>query len=129
MTQAKITFILIVFLGSSVCFSQSSKEISELRGSIHHQHKDFRELTEGNKNEIQLLFSGLFLFYKTFISSQDNSSCSFSPSCSEYGIISVKKKGVLKGMLMTFDRLTRCNGLNRKNYPIDPANGLLIDPV
>lgn len=91
-----------------------------------HQHY---ALTKDNKNEIQLIFSGLFLFYKTFFSSQDANSCSFSPSCSEYGLQAVKKKGILLGIPATFDRLTRCNGLNPDKYPIDPKTGLLIDPV
>lgn len=82
-----------------------------------------------NKNEIQFIFSGLFLFYKAFFSSQDATSCTFSPSCSEYGLQVVKKKGMLLGIPATFDRLARCNGLNPDKYPIDPKTGLFIDPI
>jgi uncharacterized protein len=91
-----------------------------------HVHYAF---AKNNKNEIQFIFSGLFLFYKSFFSSQDATSCSFSPSCSEYGLQAVKNKGMLIGIPSTFDRLTRCNGLNPDKYPIDTKTGLLIDPV
>jgi|688.fasta_scaffold29732_9 putative component of membrane protein insertase Oxa1/YidC/SpoIIIJ protein YidD len=91
-----------------------------------HRHYAF---AQNNENEIQLIFSGLFLFYKAFFSSQDATSCTFSPSCSEYGLQAVKKKGMLLGIPATFDRLSRCNGLNPDKYPIDRKTGLLIDPV
>ncbi|MCP9769707.1 membrane protein insertion efficiency factor YidD [Lacihabitans sp. LS3-19] len=88
-----------------------------------------KEYTEAknNQNEVQVLFSGLFLFYKTFFSSQDLTVCTFSPSCSEYGILAVKKFGMIKGGVMTMDRLTRCNGLTPQNYEIDKKTMLLKD--
>ncbi len=80
-----------------------------------------------NTSEIQTAFSGLFLFYKTFISSQDLTVCTFTPSCSEYGILAVKSHGMIKGGMMTMDRLTRCNGLSPQNYEIDKKSMLLKD--
>ncbi len=80
-----------------------------------------------NKNEIQVAFSGLFLFYKNFMSSQDLTVCTFTPSCSEYGILAIKHHGLIKGGLMTFDRLTRCNGLSPQKYEIDTKLRLLKD--
>jgi len=56
---------------------------------------------------------GFFLFslYKLFISSQDIPNvCRFHPSCSEYGLNQVNKKGWFVGSLATFDRLSRCDG-------------------
>ena len=82
---------------------------------------------KGNKNEVQYLFSDLFLFYKSFFSSQDLTVCTFTPSCSEYGILTVKKYGVVMGGIRTMDRLTRCNGLSPMNYEIDVKAKLLID--
>lgn len=82
---------------------------------------------QNNKSEVEAAFSGLFLFYKTFVSSQDQAACTFTPSCSEYGILCVKKHGVIKGGVMTMDRLTRCNGLSPTNYEYDPKAKLLKD--
>ena len=87
----------------------------------------FHSLSSDNKNEVELFFSGLFLFYKFFISSQDMMSCSFSPSCSEYSIMAIKKKPFPLGMLSAFDRLTRCHGLHTHEYPRDKETGLLLD--
>lgn len=86
-------------------------------------------LSQENPNELQTVFSGLFLMYKAFFSSQDNQRCGFHPSCSEYGLEAVKKLGVLRGMISTFDRLTRCNGFSPNQYEIDYQNKALKDPV
>ena len=72
---------------------------------------------------------GFFSFYKRFISSQDSGNCNFYPSCSVYGTQSFQKLGFLKGLFNTFDRLTRCNGLNRNDYHIHKPSSLLYDPV
>ena len=85
------------------------------------------EIAKGSTNELEAVFSGLFLFYKYAVSSQDLNKCSFSPSCSEYGMIAVKKYGPVVGMLATFDRLHRCNGLSPENYEIDMKQLKLID--
>jgi putative membrane protein insertion efficiency factor len=86
-------------------------------------------LSKQNRNELQAVFSGLFLVYKSFFSSQDNQRCSFHPSCSEYGLEAVKSLGVLRGMICTFDRLTRCNGFSPEIYEIDMEHRRLKDPV
>ena len=85
------------------------------------------QIARNNTNELQYLFSGLFLFYKFAFSSQDDNRCNFHPSCSEYGMMAVKKKGVILGMLATVDRLQRCNGLSPELYDIDLQKNLLID--
>jgi uncharacterized protein len=35
--------------------------------------------------------------------------CRFSPSCSDYSIEVVRRHGIRQGLLLTFDRLSRCN--------------------
>ena len=47
--------------------------------------------------------------YQKVISSQDVPSCKFSPSCSNFGVQSIQQHGVLRGILLTGDRLLRCN--------------------
>jgi len=122
-----ITFYLSSFVSS---FAQSKSECELMRNAFAVEKTSKSYLSaKNNSNEIQYLFSGLFLFYKTFISSQDGQSCSFTPSCSEYGIEAVKKHGVLAGMVITFDRLARCNGLSPEKYAVDEKKHLLIDLV
>lgn len=86
-------------------------------------------LSRDNPNELQAVFSGLFLMYKAFFSSQDNQRCSFHPSCSEFGLEAVKRFGVVKGIVCTCDRLTRCNGLSPRQYELDFEHRRLKDPV
>lgn len=85
------------------------------------------EFAKNNSNEIQFIFSGLFLFYKYAFSSQDFNRCAFHPSCSEYGLLAVKKHGALVGMLATLDRLQRCNGMSPELYEVDQQKMVLID--
>jgi putative component of membrane protein insertase Oxa1/YidC/SpoIIIJ protein YidD len=86
-------------------------------------------LSKENSNELQAVLSGLFLVYKSFFSSQDNQRCSFHPSCSEFGLEAVKKLGVIRGIICTCDRLTRCNGFSQEQYEIDFERRVLKDPV
>lgn len=127
MKYTVIAFLLLSLCGlSSSSFGQ--KDVLKY-GSILPTGKTERVYWEAtdNKNEVQAAFSGLFLFYKSFISSQDLTVCTFTPSCSEYGILAVKEHGVLKGGFLTMDRLTRCNGLSPDKYKVDKAQMLLID--
>lgn len=77
--------------------------------------------------DIQRVLAGLFWGYKQFISSQDRPGCQFWPSCSEYAIGSIRKHGLLVGAMATFDRLSRCNGLSREQYPVHSDNKRSVD--
>lgn len=128
----KAIFITTLFLSLSLGINcqikaQSKYEINSLRGVILQPQKRIYKEAKNNSNEIQYVFSGLFLFYKIFFSSQDLTVCTFTPSCSEFGILAVKKSGVVMGGIRTMDRLTRCNGLSPEKYEIDIKAKLLID--
>jgi putative membrane protein insertion efficiency factor len=45
--------------------------------------------------------------------------CSFYPSCSEYGILAVRKHGFLKGWIKTINRILRCNKYRHEESCID----------
>jgi hypothetical protein len=91
-----------------------------------HKH-DFSAYFKECSNEPQVIMTGLFVGYKSLFSSQDQKSCTFTPSCSEYAILTIRKKGILEGFLDAIDRLTRCNGLSPENYETDTELNLLID--
>jgi putative component of membrane protein insertase Oxa1/YidC/SpoIIIJ protein YidD len=67
--------------------------------------------------------------YEKFLSSQDGSTCCFSNSCSNFCVTAVRDKGVIKGALLTADRLTRCNGIQPGRYEIDTLTGKNIDDI
>jgi hypothetical protein len=47
--------------------------------------------------------------------------CRFIPTCSCYAITAIEKKGVIKGLLLAFYRIIRCNPFNTKTIydPLD----------
>lgn len=124
--------IILCCLFTELCSGQTGagKNYSSLLGLMTpaSKHPHYVQ-AKHNSNEIEMLVSGLFLAYKNFVSSQDGSSCSFTPSCSVYAIETIKKHGAFIGFLDAFDRLSRCNGIARDEYLTDPRSLLLIDPV
>lgn len=109
--------------------AQSRAEIDRMRALTQPPPRQTWQVAQENQDEFQLAFSGMFLFYKTFISSQDASRCNFTPSCSEYALAALKERGLLIGPLAAFDRLSRCNSLNQADYTRHPETGMLYDPV
>jgi putative component of membrane protein insertase Oxa1/YidC/SpoIIIJ protein YidD len=79
-------------------------------------------------SELEMAAGLLLRFYQVFLSSQDGPRCQFTPSCSEYARIVVRRHGLLAGLLMASDRYQRCNGLDRERYPLDPRTGKRLDP-
>ena len=61
----------------------------------------------------------LIKFYRLFISPFLGRNCIYSPSCSEYGLLALKKYGVFKGAYLTVRRILRCNSLFKGGY--DPV--------
>lgn len=45
--------------------------------------------------------------------------CRFHPTCSEYGYQAIKKYGIIKGGLLAFWRILRCNPFNKGGH--DPV--------
>ncbi|PID57962.1 MAG: membrane protein insertion efficiency factor YidD [Ignavibacteriae bacterium] len=64
-------------------------------------------------------FIFLIKLYQKLISPLFPSSCRFYPTCSNYAIDSLKKYGVIKGLLKSIWRILRCNPFNKGGY--DPA--------
>lgn len=46
--------------------------------------------------------------------------CRFTPSCSQYMLQAIEKKGLIKGFFAGIYRILRCNPFN-KNYGLDPV--------
>ena len=126
----KNTIIIIcLILTNNFCYSQSISDKDLVLENILLQEKEVNYFVHlENNNMIDYVYTRLFFVYKTLISSQDGSVCSFHPSCSEYGVISIKKYGPLEGVLKTSDRLLRCNGLSPEKYDFNTAENLLYDP-
>lgn len=122
---------LSLLLVSNLLYTQNISDIElVLQKTISKpETKEYTEFVKEKNSISDYLFSGMFLFYKSFISSQDGSRCTFHPSCSEYGIMCVQEYGLFKGVLKTSDRLLRCNGFSPENYQFIPEENLLYDPL
>jgi putative membrane protein insertion efficiency factor len=83
-----------------------------------------------NFNELSFSYSFVIKSYQRYISSQDRDQCMFQPSCSVFSEQAVRSEGLVKGILLTADRLTRCNGIVSMYYEnTNPETHKIIDPV
>jgi putative component of membrane protein insertase Oxa1/YidC/SpoIIIJ protein YidD len=93
-------------------------------------------LFKGNKNflvkynPVSLVFGGLLLMYQKGISPQISVNCPYEISCSNFSKQCIQHYGLIKGLALTADRLTRCTQFtlidlkpiqfNKRNKIIDP---------
>ncbi len=79
---------------------------------------------------VQIAFLESIKFYQKWISPIGGDRCGFRPSCSRYGYAAVATRGPFTGLMMTGDRLTRCNIWKEPgpDYVLLP-NGRLYDPL
>jgi len=65
-----------------------------------------------------LILAGL-RFYKARISSQLPPACRYTPTCSEYAIEAIERRGVVVGGFLAAKRVISCNPFSRGGY--DPV--------
>lgn len=58
-------------------------------------------------------------FYRKYLSVMKLRCCRFYPSCSEYAIEAIEKRGTLMGGIKSIWRVLRCNPFSRGGY--DPV--------
>lgn len=122
------TIILFISLLSS-WFTLSAQSNYQLIASYHaatsdtavHIRKSYTSLTSSSKkaakfNPVTIVFSSLMYVYQNVLSSQINAGCLYHPSCSEFSKRSIKRFGFLRGVLLTADRMQRCNRISALEY-------------
>ena len=57
----------------------------------------------------QLIALLLIYLYKILISPFFPKSCRYTPSCSTYGVIAIKRFGIVEGIFLTLKRIIRCH--------------------
>jgi putative membrane protein insertion efficiency factor len=65
-----------------------------------------------------LILAGL-RFYKAKVSPQLPPACRYTPTCSEYAIEAIERRGVVVGGLLATKRVLSCNPFSRGGY--DPV--------
>lgn len=79
-------------------------------------------------NPLSLTFGGLLFVYQKFLSPQLSTNCPYNPSCSAFSKNSILRFGFIKGIALSADRLTRCNGIAAKDLSVlDFKNGKIDD--
>ncbi|HRE41014.1 MAG TPA: membrane protein insertion efficiency factor YidD [Ignavibacteria bacterium] len=61
----------------------------------------------------------LIKFYKFAISPLFPASCKYYPSCSQYAIESLQKRGLITGMFLSVKRILKCNPFSSGGF--DPV--------
>jgi putative component of membrane protein insertase Oxa1/YidC/SpoIIIJ protein YidD len=122
------TILCMIMLWSSFSKAQSLNKLLISKDTVAVSQNSFAFL-KGDAKDGTTSLKSLFHFYKHYISTQDGQSCGFSPSCSEFAFLSIKKHGLVIGVIDFFDRFARCNPLSHENYPYDADNKVYIDPV
>ena len=127
--------IAIMFNAISPCHALSAQKPTELEfilscNPIQSVPKAARtHITFPNTIGIKSLMIGAIRFYQLFVSPQDTPVCNFLPTCSEFGVQSIRELGIIQGILLTSDRLQRCNGMSTSRYRTDLKSGKFIDPI
>lgn len=73
---------------------------------------------------MKYIFIGIFRFYQKFISPlKGHSSCKYYPTCSQYAIEALQRRGFFIGIALTTWRILRCNPFARGGYDPVPEGG------
>jgi putative component of membrane protein insertase Oxa1/YidC/SpoIIIJ protein YidD len=83
-------------------------------------------------NPVSLLLGGTLYIYQNVLSKHISADCLFTPSCSEFSKQTIREDGILKGTLLSIDRVNRCNRIaatDLKNYTVDKKSKRYPDPV
>jgi uncharacterized protein len=111
----------------NIQLSHSSRD-SYKRPYIYTKDQSFIEKI----NPIGLLAGGSLYIYQNVLSKHISADCLFTPSCSEFSRQAIKEYGLLKGIILTADRLNRCNRIAAQDlryYKTDPKTNRYPDPV
>lgn len=112
--------LIVVFIGVFPrCFAQDKTSDLQLINSAIKKSGEKEEKVKG-------IFYG---FYKNHISKQILNDCIYDHSCSTFSKDVIENIGLIKGLLLTADRLTRCNraSLAEINSSRIDINGKAID--
>lgn len=123
--------LTIIILFSSISYLSIGQQTNDKVFYYNHFKIDSSQFPITNNKQYKVFgnhdnilnkpFTLLLLFYKSVLSEQLSSDCAFSPSCSSFSFKAIQEFGFIKGLFLTADRLTRCNG----NANLDSAPHLI----
>jgi putative component of membrane protein insertase Oxa1/YidC/SpoIIIJ protein YidD len=84
--------------------------LSENKRNVSYVFRDKKWIIK--YNPVFIVFGGALYVYQKNISPILQFGCLYEPSCSEFSRLSIREYGLLKGILMSGDRLTRCTRIS-----------------
>lgn len=134
-----VLVILFSILFSSSSLSQSLGDMTLLKNT-EFEKREYRErevgygFKEGKKtlNPFYHILSSSMYLYQKFISPQLSRGCAFNPSCSQYSKDLIEEYGVIKGSILSSDRITRCTRVSlsdKSHYHFDTKDGKMHETV
>ncbi|MFC2111155.1 membrane protein insertion efficiency factor YidD [Bacteroidota bacterium] len=75
-------------------------------------------------NPVSVVFTTLMFVYQKVISPQISADCMYEISCSNFGKLSIYEFGLVKGIFISSDRLTRCNTMVKDEIPAYKYNSI-----
>ena len=131
-SRAAAIVLFILFILYSVGGFLSSALGSDLTMKGPREKVPYRQNVEQTVETscVKLAFLGVIRLYQKRVSPIGGPDrCGFRPSCSAYGYTAIEEEGPVTGVLMTADRLTRCNLFKGPgaDYTLLP-HGKLYDP-
>ena len=85
-----------------------------------------------NSNPVSILFGSSLYVYQNVLSQHFSADCLYDPTCSDFSKQVVKEFGLIKGGLLSFDRLSRCNRIAATGLDpglIDKNSHRFDDPI
>ena len=115
----KFTLIVIFLLTGSQSFAQDYQADLVLVNKQNFEKKEFRPrkvtyLFADAKsplvkyNPLSLTFGSLMFVYQKVFSAQFSTNCAYEISCSSFSKMCIHRYGMVKGIALSADRLTRC---------------------
>ena len=121
---------LFVFAGGLAAQQPSDLELvsKKVAGLKFHPIEYHHPTLKFTFNPLKLALRTAMYIYQKEITYLTFSSCMYHPSCSEFSRQCIEKYGIIKGGLLTLDRLTRCNSTEARTARMEKApDGRFID--
>lgn len=127
------TLILLILLPFLSHAQLSEWELNQLNPQVDLTLKKQRNRVKTTQsiNPMYWMYRGSLGFYQRVLSPQIASNCIYEVSCSRFSSVLVQEFGVLKGGLLSLDRITRCNRVHHaESSPLRyTAEGRIIETI
>lgn len=135
----RLLLISALLLIGNIVYSQNldydlirSKNETEIKTHYHVSYlfKDSKPFIK--YNPITFLPGVLFFSYQKIVSPQIFADCLFDVSCSHFSGLAINRYGLIKGVFLTADRLTRCTQFGGQDISlvrINPETNKAVDEI